>query len=348
MERRPDPGQSPGGALHSPFGSLGSMDGESVDICIVGAGFAGLHLARLLDGSGLDCLLLDKGRSPGGRAATRRIGDARVDHGLPWLTAGGDLSRHLIDEFRGDGLVEPLDAGGSAGVAWASPAGLSSLMKHLASARDIRLSSRVLSVSPEGDAVRLEIEDGEGPRQELTARHVVITAPVPQMVEMSPELAEAAGEGAAEAYDKAIVGLFRLVDDRGLPDRCLAERPADGISRVILESAKFPGRPPSASVRCDSSASDFLWEKTDDEIWDWMAERLGSDPPFGTPMAERQVKRWRLSEAARPVDAPFLAVSAGSSTISACGDGFAAGGPTGVENALRSAQTLFDSEPWRA
>ena len=65
-------------------------------------------------------------------------------------------------------------------------------------------------------------------------------------------------------------------------------------------------------------------------------------------VAERQVKRWRLSEAADPVGAPFLTVGAGASTISACGDGFAAGGPTGVENALRSAQALFDSGPWQA
>ena len=190
-------------------------------------------------------------------------------------------------------------------------------------------------------------ELGEGDRHELTARHVVITAPVPQMVEMSPELTEAAGEGAAEAYDKAIVGLFRFEDDRGLPETCLLEEPAAGIGRVILESAKYPGRPPSASVRCDAGASDFLWEKGDDEIWDWMAGRLGDEPPFGTAIADRQVKRWRLSEAADPVDAPFLTVGAGSSTISACGDGFTAGGPTGVENALCSAQALFDSGPWR-
>lgn len=324
------------------------MDGESVDICIVGAGLSGLHLARLIDGSGLDCLLLDKGRSPGGRAATRRIGEARVDHGLPWLTAGGDLSSQLIEGFRRDGLLEPVDAGGSAGFAWASPNGISSLMKNLASGRRIGLSTRVLSVSPEGEAIRLKVEDGEGDRHEITARHVVITAPVSQMVEMSPALAEAAGEGATETYDKAIVGLFRLADDTGLPENCLLEEPADGISRVILESAKYPGRPPSASVRCDARASDFLWEKGDDEIWDWMAERLGEEPPFGTSVAERQVKRWRLSEAARPVDAPFLTVVSGSSTLSACGDGFAAGGPIGVENALRSAQALFESGPWRA
>ena len=126
------------------------------------------------------------------------------------------------------------------------------------------------------------------------------------------------------------------------------EHPAEGISRVIVECSKYPDRPPSASIRCDEQANDQRWDRTDEEILQWMASRLGADPPFGVPAGERQVKRWRLSEAARPVDAPFLAVSAGSSTISACGDGFAAGGPTGVENALRSAQALFDSGPWQA
>lgn len=322
---------------------------SDVDICIVGARLAGLHLAGLLDGSGLDCLLLDKGRSPGGRAATRRIGEARVDHGLPWLTDGGESSRGLIDRFRRDGLVEAIDAGGSVGTAWASPNGISSLMKHLAAGRNTWLSHRVTSVAgADGEMIEIEMVDEAGDEIGLVARHAVITAPMPQAVEIAPEIVDAAGAGAEDVYDKAIVGLFRLADGAAVPAGCLDEEPADGVGRVIVESAKYPGRPPSVSVRCDAEASDFLWERNDDEVWEWMASRLGGDPPLGAGAEERQVKRWRLSEAARPVPSPFLSVGGGRATLSACGDSFAAGGPTGVENALRSARALFDSRPWQA
>jgi predicted NAD/FAD-dependent oxidoreductase len=52
-----------------------------VRIVVVGAGLAGLTAARSLVAGGHDVLVLDKGRSPGGRMATRRIGGATFDHG---------------------------------------------------------------------------------------------------------------------------------------------------------------------------------------------------------------------------------------------------------------------------
>ena len=47
-------------------------------VTVVGAGIAGLTAARALDGNH-DVVVLDRGRSVGGRLATRRMGDA-VDH----------------------------------------------------------------------------------------------------------------------------------------------------------------------------------------------------------------------------------------------------------------------------
>ena len=56
-------------------------------IVVVGAGFSGLTAARHIVAAGHEVVVLDKGRSSGGRCATRRIGAAVVDHGAQFFTA---------------------------------------------------------------------------------------------------------------------------------------------------------------------------------------------------------------------------------------------------------------------
>ncbi|HMQ53993.1 MAG TPA: FAD-dependent oxidoreductase, partial [Anaerolineae bacterium] len=51
------------------------------DVLVVGAGLSGLMAANLLKAYGFKVTVLDKGRSVGGRLATRRIGPGRADHG---------------------------------------------------------------------------------------------------------------------------------------------------------------------------------------------------------------------------------------------------------------------------
>ena len=65
---------------------------EDVDCVIVGAGISGLITARHLADAGVSAMVFDKGRSVGGHLATRRIGEARLDHGLQF---DGSLSRLL-------------------------------------------------------------------------------------------------------------------------------------------------------------------------------------------------------------------------------------------------------------
>jgi predicted NAD/FAD-dependent oxidoreductase len=55
-------------------------------VLIVGAGVAGLLAAHELRANGHDVLLVDKGHQPGGRLATRRVGDATFDTGAQFLT----------------------------------------------------------------------------------------------------------------------------------------------------------------------------------------------------------------------------------------------------------------------
>lgn len=77
------------------------------DVLVVGAGIAGLVGARLLERVGHRVTVVDKGRHPGGRMATRRVGGAVFDHGAQFVTLREQALADETARWRGRGwLVE--------------------------------------------------------------------------------------------------------------------------------------------------------------------------------------------------------------------------------------------------
>jgi photolyase PhrII len=74
-------------------------------VAIVGAGLAGLTAARILDGQGLETVVVDKGRGPGGRMSSRRESGYRFDHGAQYFTARDPRFRRHVLAWRERGLV---------------------------------------------------------------------------------------------------------------------------------------------------------------------------------------------------------------------------------------------------
>ena len=65
----------------------------------------GLVAARELKEAGRDVIVLDKSRGVGGRMATRRIGDAVLDHGAQFITSHGGEFQRLVTEWLTDGVA---------------------------------------------------------------------------------------------------------------------------------------------------------------------------------------------------------------------------------------------------
>ncbi|MEZ4517060.1 MAG: FAD-dependent oxidoreductase [Chloroflexota bacterium] len=85
------------------------------DVLIVGAGLAGLTAARELSVAGLDVIVVEKGRLPGGRLATLAVGEGRADAGAQFFTVRTDEFAEVVDSWRREGLVFEWSRGWSDG-----------------------------------------------------------------------------------------------------------------------------------------------------------------------------------------------------------------------------------------
>lgn len=177
------------------------MQPNHADIVIIGAGIAGLACAQVLQQAGYQVAVIEKSRGVGGRMATRRLGDVRVDHGTCYVAPKGEQFRQFIHALVDRGVVQvwtdavyELSAEGTLQPPAAQTAryvaadGMSAIAKCLAPQLDIRLSQRVTHLELRANQWHLTLTatgaEPECPQSTFTASAIVITTPAPQAVEL--------------------------------------------------------------------------------------------------------------------------------------------------------------------
>lgn len=78
---------------------------ENGRYAVLGAGIAGLACALKLARAGRSVTVFDKGRRPGGRVATRRMGGASFNHGAQFASAHGACFASVLDALAAEGTV---------------------------------------------------------------------------------------------------------------------------------------------------------------------------------------------------------------------------------------------------
>ena len=131
------------------------------DVIVVGAGLAGLTAARHLMTSGLRVVVVDKGRSVGGRLATRRLAGGRADHGAQFFTVRDPGFAAAVTGWQRDGLVFEWSRGWSDGSVarnapdgyprYAVEGGFNQLAKRLADGLDVRLATQIAAIVAKDD-----------------------------------------------------------------------------------------------------------------------------------------------------------------------------------------------------
>lgn len=170
------------------------MSGRSVDVLVIGAGWAGLSAAQSLGSSGWQTWVVEKGRGPGGRCATRREGIWSFDHGAQYFTAYSDEFIEALREWEALGLVglwtprlkvfgqrpdeQQLNRPKSPS-RWVGIPGNNAVLQHLASDTNVSYQHRVTHLRRRPSGWEVEIESPEG-LLVCEATRIVLTAPPAQ------------------------------------------------------------------------------------------------------------------------------------------------------------------------
>lgn len=283
---------------------------HDTDVLIVGAGLAGLMAAHELAAAALRVTLLDKGRSVGGRLATRRIGGGLADHGAQFFTVRSAEFAALAERWQAVGVVYRWSSGFSDGQRpaseydghprYAARGGMNALAKYLAAELGARVSihtdTRVAALTAREKGWQVVTEHGAA----VACRALLLTPPVPQSLALlgAASPLSAADRRALEqvAYAPCLAGLF-VVDGRvDLPEPGALQRPDAPISWMADNQRK--GISPGArviTVHAGPDVSRQLYDQTDAQTLDYLGAALL--PFLQTPDAIRQaeLKRWRYA-----------------------------------------------------
>lgn len=317
---------------------------NSADVLIVGAGLAGMIAAHELKERGLHPLLLEKGRSVGGRLATRRVGPGRADHGAQFFTVRSPEFRAWVERWQADGLAYVWSTGWSDGSLAETPSdghpryavrgGMNALAQHLAQGLDVRLETQVSSLQPKAHGWQVVDQAGRSYR----GRGLLLTPPVPQ----SLALLEASGIVLADRdraileeieYAPSLAGIFWLDQPLRLPEPGAMQRSNAPI--VWLADNQRKGISPEATLATVHAApeiSEAAWQMPDTAVLESLFEGLLPFLEPGTQVLERQLKRWRYALPTRSYPERML-VADGPLPLAFAGDAF--GGPR-VEGAALS------------
>ena len=312
-------------------------------VAIIGAGLAGLTLARQLSG-GHAVTVFEKARGPGGRMSTRRATPFGFDHGAQYFTAETDLFRSFLAPFEGSGTVsawpETIQLVGDAKVSskakFAAVPGMNGICKALASDLNLRVASKVEALERGASGWTLQTASGEGYGP---FDWVVSTAPAPQTEVLFPD----SFKGMQELENVEMLGCFALMlgfdTPMNLPWSALKSG-IDPIGWMAINSSK-PGRDQAYSMLIQSSNSWAERHLEDDleTIKSTLLQSASDLADIDLSSAPHQVlHRWRYAATARPAGQPYLMDR--DLQIAACGD-WCLGSK--VESAFLSASALAEA-----
>lgn len=282
------------------------------DVLIIGAGLSGLVAAHNLTQHGLNVMVVDKGRSVGGRLATRRFGGGLADHGAQFFTVRSPIFRQAVDQWLADNIVYVWSNGFSDGLRtpeqvdghprYATHGGMNALAKHLSKTlsekasiyTDVKIAS--ISITPDGWQAQDENDSL------YAAKALLMTPPVPQSLALLGELRgklTPADREALEriAYVPCVAGLFHVKGDVNLPEPGVLQRPDDPISWIGDNQRK--GISPNAriiTVHSGMSISQRLWEGPEAEALAFVRAEFEKYLADGAVIVEAELKRWRYSQ----------------------------------------------------
>ncbi|MFP4281640.1 MAG: NAD(P)/FAD-dependent oxidoreductase [Verrucomicrobiota bacterium] len=307
----------------------------AIDHCLViGAGISGLLVARHLQSHGVKVTLIDKGRRPGGRLATRHLGDATFDHGAQFITTRDRAFRQQVESWLSAGAVKPWYKGPLGNARYVGQGGMANLPGFLARDLDLRPSEKVTYIRFEKQRWHVTSQ----PHGEESTRHhegdfLILTAPVPQSISLIDESNVEIDYDAEEElkriqYTKCITVLAQLNGPAGLPQPGAMDLNLDVLrwigDNTVKQLSKVPG---SLTINSSPRFAEQYWDAPDEVRVPLMLK--AAKPFIRADVVSASAHRWGFSEPKRvffekrPFRKDYLLEP--DIRLGMCGDGFNGG-----------------------
>lgn len=281
-------------------------------VLIIGAGLSGLMAAQTLVNAGYNVTIIDKGRTVGGRLATRIVGPGRADHGAQFFTVRNETFRAHVEKWAAVGLAFVWGTGWSDGSLVESPSdgypryaingGMNALAAHLAA--ELRKAGVAIHTERQITAIHQvdstwQIADTTGAM--LHGEALLITPPVPQslaLLDAGNVLLAPADRLALEriAYAPCLCGIFWLEGNITLPEPGAVQRPGADISWIADNRAK--GISPEVTVitvHAGPAYSQQYYDAPDDELLATFQANLQAYTSGRIKRRHAELKRWRYA-----------------------------------------------------
>ncbi len=312
----------------------GIASDNSPSVLVVGAGLAGLTAAAELADRGHRVVIVDKGRSVGGRLATRRIGAATLDHGAQFFTVRTEALRERVAQWEAAGLVAVWCEGFDEHDGYPRyrvEGGMNALAKHLAASavdRGVQIvtGQRAQSIMNVGDRWAVSYDGFRREPDEADA--VVVTAPIPQALELLASGAVPLGDEDKTALEgfryHSVLAVLALVDGAvDLGPAGARQQPSDpSFSFVADNAAKGISAQPAITFHAGHQRSAELWNTPDDDALQVLLAEAA--PLLGDArITEAQLKRWRYAGPVRPFEEACRTLTTSPGPLVLAGDAFA-------------------------
>lgn len=293
------------------------------DILVIGAGLAGLTLARDLSGHRDKVVILEKSKSPGGRLSTRRSDFGSFDHGAQYLTSRTAGFTSLLNQLSQSGELAPWNPDGkdSAHPWWVGKPAMSTLGKAMARNLDIVFDTRVAGIVKQDQKFLVHTQSLSGAGPDYLASRVVAAIPAPQALDLftplDPVFVNLRQVAMAPCWSVMLAFDTRLP---GIPDLIRGQE-TDVLSLIARNGSK-PGRTGEtfvlhATPRWSRSHIENERGAVKSAMMSAMREQTGLGGNLPNP-AHVEVHRWLYALVETPMEQPFFGNS--NNTLFACGD----------------------------
>ena len=279
----------------------------AADVLIVGAGLSGLMAARALIEHGYSVQVIDRGRSVGGRLATRRIGETGLaDHGAQFFTVRTSTLQSYIDRWRALGLAYVWGTGWSDGSVkrtagdghprYVVRGGMNRLAKHLAEGIDVITERRVTSARATAEGWALADSDGRG----YLSRGLIMTPPMPETL----ALLNGSGVHLHDDDDAALrrirfgpclCGIHAVNGDVALPEPGAMQSFQSDVYWVADNRAKGISQTTIITSHANAKFSRQNWDASEADIVRALESAVQPFLAEGARIVQTQLKKWRYS-----------------------------------------------------